>query len=1183
MQNHQAALPVAPEDELAAVYDSNGLPIVLSFSPDGNFYAVTNSPASPTGWQQFDLSEAVRPWGTMKSFAAGQLPNGNIFLAAAVQDISDASTQNLFIAGPLDPDLTKTNWADLSSLWIKSPNKAPGTTINRILVGSSDDGQGYGVPVIAASINTASVATISDYIVKATVDPNSGTISWNWLDFPTPTSMVNMLDYALGSISDLGAGVYMLYQGQGNQNWLEFKTLPNQYGRDYDRQFTVPAGATTLQTTPPVNGTTALYVGGSAGISWFSESNQALDAQAVSVATSGQVPDILRGGLIVRNDETASGTVAIWALSASNLYYINGPADGSAWSTPILFRAGVTRIAPLRNQVKYANELIYIGSDLDTNPNVYYMWQDPSTTLWKQDQIPLHATDNILELNTYTTRLAFIDANSQPVNDVSFVMTADAWLRVVINGTTQILDPDVPVTVQPDLQGVITVINSVNDLSAPLIHLEAPWFSGALDVDPAHKVYAGLSKVQAASDIPVLPSAMPNGVSGDDVASSIKGLMQFHPSSGSAQTDAVAYRAANTPATPRLSQAAIASNHTFGMTFAGGGLQYHDAAAVAIHPQMSLSLGSVGATLKDVGGDILEYLENAAKKVEHILVTAANGVVTFVVTLADAVASFVVKSFDAVYRAISWVFDQIEVAFEKLIDWLGFLFNWQDIVRTHRVFVNLVNQTFNYSESKIEGLEGPVTKFFESLKARVQSLEPIGGDSGATNIKSGTGQVQSKVPSSAQNGVQYASSGAGGNYAHYHVMHSGVLDYTGVATGASSTLMSFIDDVALPLLSSVEDTAQQLFKDMKAAFDGSALTPDQIIGKIAGDVIIGILDALEKVVVGLIQFTDDLVKQIQSALNDPVDIPFVSALYKKFVGSDMSVLDGLMLLCAVPVTLGYKLMSGKSPFSDSTYGMDTRDYNDLLKEILPSNPPQQRLAARAASAGLGMAASADETNASGSGTPTSNQVSECAQVYSILGGFLSTLTATINNLLSLYSAVLSVQQNQSVNPTEKGQLKEKISTIGLVQIGLATAAAAGSFPVSPGPERGWQFGQWGLSIADIVKGGLAAKLEDKQTAQKIIGGFEIAEGVAMLGLCIGVLVEQMIDKDNDQKGTDIFTFFPALLSSIGMGFSGATRIDTDKESQSVLAVVSGGCFAIAAFLNISLLGAAIGSGTVFEG
>jgi hypothetical protein len=199
MQNHQAALPVAPEDELAAVYDSNGLPIVLSFSPDGNFYAVTNSPASPTGWQQFDLSEAVRPWGTMKSFAAGQLPNGNIFLAAAVQDISDASTQNLFIAGPLDPDLTKTNWADLSSLWIKSPNKAPGTTIDRILVGSSDDGQGYGVPVVAASINTASVATISDYIVKATVDPNSGTISWNWLDFPTPTSMVNMLDYALGS------------------------------------------------------------------------------------------------------------------------------------------------------------------------------------------------------------------------------------------------------------------------------------------------------------------------------------------------------------------------------------------------------------------------------------------------------------------------------------------------------------------------------------------------------------------------------------------------------------------------------------------------------------------------------------------------------------------------------------------------------------------------------------------------------------------------------------------------------------------------------------------------------------------------------------------------------------------------------------------------------------------------
>ena len=162
---------------------------------------------------------------------------------------------------------------------------------------------------------------------------------------------------------------------------------------------------------------------------WFSlPTNQALHDSLV-IASAGDVPDVIAGGLIVRDDQTQNGTTAVWALSGTNLYYLHS-MPGGLWSTPVLFRTKVTRIAALRNLENFANELIYIGTDLDTNPNIYYMWQDPVTTLWKQDHIPIHADNKILSLNTYTTRLSFTDPKGSPVSNLSFNFTADSWFRV---------------------------------------------------------------------------------------------------------------------------------------------------------------------------------------------------------------------------------------------------------------------------------------------------------------------------------------------------------------------------------------------------------------------------------------------------------------------------------------------------------------------------------------------------------------------------------------------------------------------------------------------------------------------------------------------------------------------------------------------------------------------------------
>jgi len=51
----------------------------------------------------------------------------------------------------------------------------------------------------------------------------------------------------------------------------------------------------------------------------------------------------------------------------------------------------------------------------------------------------------------------------------------------------------------------------------------------------------------------------------------------------------------------------------------------------------------------------------------------------------EAIYKVVVDCISAVVRAVEFVFHKIKVFSEDLIKWLGFIFEWQDILRTHQV------------------------------------------------------------------------------------------------------------------------------------------------------------------------------------------------------------------------------------------------------------------------------------------------------------------------------------------------------------------------------------------------------------------------------------------------------------------------------------------------------------------
>jgi hypothetical protein len=110
---------------------------------------------------------------------------------------------------------------------------------------------------------------------------------------------------------------------------------------------------------------------------------------------------------------------------------------------------------------------------------------------------------------------------------------------------------------------------------------------------------------------------------------------------------------------------------------------------------------------------------------------------------------------------------------------------------------------------------------------------------------------------------------------------------------------------------------QNLSDDLVLLFkkNGTSLSVGEILQKLGTDVLLGIIDAIRTLVVGLINMGALILEDFKTYINYEINIPIFSALYKEFIsgGTALTLLDGLALLLAIPITIFSKLITGKAP------------------------------------------------------------------------------------------------------------------------------------------------------------------------------------------------------------------------------------------------------------------------------
>jgi hypothetical protein len=915
MKNQKHAEVMSPDKAFEALQTSQGDALFFSIGTDGVFYVTRETRGSQTGWNRIDLSVALG--GKAKSFVASQDPATMNIDVALIMTTTSGDT--LFLSRG---NTTDTNtWEQI--VWILIDFDA---TPALSVLSMAD--------VYFISLSSADSTTRCCF-VDIEQDPNNPThaltryyiqleSSPNWVRHALPIALkAGSISSCLGRRrGDNVPGIYtfgaidstqeLIYSPQYNE--FDPRVAPR------PARLNLPAGAGCVASSFNAKGESSLFVAASDGLWLFSSDNQHDGAKPSLVLPSPVIGKYkVFASLTALSAALTATRTAVWGINTQgDLVYAwcaaGKETDSSAWSLPVPICPKVEGYAFYLNN-DASNNVVFAHTSGDV---LIQLTQDPITSLWSQRQILLPATDanDVIEYNTYTTHIKVSNDYGVGVADTPMAITSTSPVAVFIDGIYHVLTSTVPLQIATDALGTVTVVQETQSLSAVAYTLKFDNSLGTVNVDPLSKPMERLAAIQSGDDLSKVKITaasgekplVPDDVSSDaknSAAKCFKNLVQVKDSMQH-QTNLNG-----------VNRSASLLPQSFGMSFATGAFhEGEDAHSLFGVQRIALSADNF---IEVAAGDLFNMVKNWFDEVESFVVQKAGEVWQFCAKIYDNIYNAVLDSVAAVVGAIEFVFNQIKIFIEEVIAWLGFLFNWNDILRTHKVIKNVLKQFGRKAISEIDSIEKSVQNALASAEVQIDSWAGITGHGQAVPLQ---------APNTAGADTPQA------NWAMSHVKNGlGVSAPNQVMLKAASNNSAL--DQALEALENPFAQGLDVFEDAISRLqhlvidEYTNLSLDAIIKRIAAI----LSDAMLKETSNLVTAALDVVKVVATKLLDKIDesidIPVLSWLYKLITGEDLSILDVVCLVGAIPCTLIYKIATNSTPFPANNHTQEIIDAQDF--------------------------------------------------------------------------------------------------------------------------------------------------------------------------------------------------------------------------------------------------------------
>ncbi|KAI9148396.1 hypothetical protein HJFPF1_12228 [Paramyrothecium foliicola] len=910
LQNYVQGEIESPTGKFEAVQTSDGRALLFTTDTSGVLRVLEEqSGKASAGWIVQDLSSALIAAQfsgasniKVRTFDVGQsVLDGSIGLAMAV---SDGNSDWLFIS--LVNSSSNTSWTTKPG-WSRITFDAvgenpPSIAIKGVLFAETMGGRQY------LMVDIDRPGSSSKNIARYQIDTARASGGyWKKQDVPV----------------DIESGYYQSCVGQVNKGYVDgiytaghagdaaqlaYSPIENVFGSGppLPRRLALPgdqlpsamAAARYTDSASPLYQSTDLYCVSGSTLYRFAADAQQDDAIAQALITSDVLLDTSQLYAM-----TYGGVTTLWGRDSSNVvYYVSCQtpqvSEPGSWSAVVPVLAGIERISPYTNMVDGGNTIFAAGGG-----KLKRLTQASRTNakLWRSQDITIAAPPDLrpLSFNSYTTMIVVNDKDDLPAANTDLEISADSATPLYINGLYYVIGPN-PVTVPSDGAGTLTIIEASDDLNAAVLTVAIPNDIISYVIDPKNYAFEKISRLD--SEKALRDASYPTKITAGGTLGDTGDSPLISSDTSKEDLEVIAARMTNLkeiyaqvkpPATTPLRRLK----------------QSHPGVVPATRYRASKPYRrGIIDEIAMAAGDLFQWLKSGIKAVIDIIRDAATDAWHFIAEIAGKVYRVVLDTVEAIVGALEWIFDVIKTAIEDLIEFIKFLFAWDDIKRTKNVLHNLAKL---YLKNQVDSL-GAIRQEFDNQIVEVEkTLSQWAGMGDWTPL----GEGASKTP--AGNAANPAGHQTSSSTLFGHHFRNNFKQVTVRETQATADVVQETIDVLLNAVSSEGQVLSSVYAKLYSlATSLPTLSVSDAIKQIAVILGEGMLSSVRVVVDALFEVLASLANTVMELLDTKLHIPVISDILKAIGVPSISFLDLFSWIAAVSFDVVYKIVYGQAPFPD---------------------------------------------------------------------------------------------------------------------------------------------------------------------------------------------------------------------------------------------------------------------------
>jgi hypothetical protein len=595
---------------------------------------------------------------------------------------------------------------------------------------------------------------------------------------------------------------------------------------------------------------------------------------------------------------------------------------------------------PLGNQLEAIVCAPYVAGNpevfaVDLDMKIYRLAQDANDTIWTTRKMagPTPPQGTPSNIASTMMNIQAVDSRGIPVSSALLTVSVTTPTTLIANQLSYLAEPSAPAVIPLDATGSVAVYYQATTLASNRLYFSVTnsdgssaerWCEGDMvelktnETPPPARTDSVAQKLAGASQNDLQNSGLldPNYSDPNAAVQSINSLGNWMISQSS-QPGSV-----SSTLKPQAWRLDIKR---------GSGPVFHILTAEEAESHFPANAALLGGFFGHVWGDIVHGVKHFWDKVTSVVAKVTADGIQFAINLGDQVAHFVVNTARQAAAAAEMIFAVIKKAalavydaIQDVIAWLKLLFEWQDILYTHQALRSCFNQFLTMIVGSIGTFQNLLSKQFSDFSAQIsQAFDEAANNNifqNSFNQYVQSIQSQTQKPSGLDGGMYNSPYQQHSTRIHY-VYHHAKSHFA-----SNSTLnVSRLGDISNLTASiqknwNADNGFQQRAQTVHNQITGNGISKffDLVIKDFLlaiKDIVLFVLQGAEDILTTMLGLVEDAVKGLQSALNASIDIPVISYIYKLISGDDLSILDLLCLILAVPITILYKVIFGSAPFS----------------------------------------------------------------------------------------------------------------------------------------------------------------------------------------------------------------------------------------------------------------------------